>query len=181
MPANEDKFPTFESFAKFMEEKGYRYIDLNPDPKGTRYGAWRYKNYREYETAFIFYLSRPNVWFFKLRETPIPFHPLKGEGRFEAIYFHSSSEYICEVSHVEAEMMSVPCRMLELGGHSLGGLNRTSLTRMMRFDPEVFRKLMTIQESYSSLYRQWQSLTIGNTMQDEINKLYREEKKKSRK
>ncbi len=180
MFANEKTHPTFESFAEFMAERGYQYVDLDPDDLGKRYANWRYKNYREYEITHVSYLSCPNIWFYKKREVPIPYHPKRGKGRFEAIYFHFFPDHICPVSHIEAEIVNVsPCRMIGLGGEPLNGVSRTTLTRLIPFDPKTFKKLMLIQGAYTSLRKQWQSLTEDKTMNDDIHNIYRKAVDKS--
>ena len=173
MFANEDKYPTFESFADYMKGNGYDYIDLNPDDLGKRYANWYYKNRRSYETSFASYASRPNVWFYKPRTVPIPLHPNKGEGRFEAIYFHFFPDHICDISHVETEIINVnPCRMVEINGEPLNGISRTSLTRLLPYNADTFKRLMLIRGAYISLHKQWKDLTEGKTLNEEIHEIY---------
>ena len=138
---NADKW-TQEDFIRVMEYLGFNHKDFTGDGEGTKYKSWYYRNRRLVDVSGIWWGGNGQLIFYTEKETPIPDHPRKGEGKFKAIYLHDSFGY-CDVSVVNAETVNVHARLEYLEGDQLQ-VSRTSPSRLLPYNPALYEKLQRL-------------------------------------
>jgi len=153
---------TVEEWKKFMESEGYQWKDFNPDtidPEGTKWRNWYYNNHRKLIIAYhLWHIQAPGLVFYKPNPNyiPTPDHPLKGHGKFKAIYLHDTYP-MSDVTLVEAEIINVNARIERLDGAPIN-IDRTTPTRLLTRDPEIYESLKTMREYNLNCFQRWTML-----------------------
>jgi len=146
-----------EDFCKLMEEKGYQWKDFKPDPLGTRFRSWYYRTRRDVYISSRWWGGNASLVFFKPRDNPIPDHPRKGSGVFQAIYLHNG-DWIGDVTLVEAEVLKVQASIKYLDGEPIY-ISRTATHKLIPYQPAVYDLLRGLLVQQGSILSAWRHIT----------------------
>ena len=157
----EEKY-TVEEWKRKMESEGYLWKDFNPDtidPEGTKWRNWYYNNRRKMIFALhLWHIQAPGLVFYKPdpNYTPTPDHPLKGHGKFKAIYIHDTYP-MSDVTLVEAEIININAKIEWLDGSPLN-IDRTTPTRLLTYDPTLYESLQTMRSHFLNSVHRWKMM-----------------------
>lgn len=150
---------TVDEWKKIMEEEGYQWKDFEPDPEGKKYANWVKNNRRKVIIEHLaWHIKSPLLVFYKPNPdyVPTPDHPLKGKGKFKAIYLHDAYP-ICEISIVEAEIINVNAKIKWLGGAPLN-ITQTTPSRLLKYDPDICNSLITMRNHELNCIQRWKMI-----------------------
>jgi len=153
---------TVEEWKKVMESEGYLWKDFNPetiDPEFKKMRRWYYNNRGKIiVNNNAWHIDAPGLLFYKINPdyTPTPDHPLKGKGKFKAIYLHDTYP-LTPISLVEAEIININANITYLDGAPLD-ITWTTPTRLLIYDPSLYDSLKSMYNTTQEWIEKWNNI-----------------------
>ena len=154
---------TLAEWKEKMESEGWQWKDFDPDtidPKGTKLRNWLSNNRRKFifPPHHLWHIKAPCLVFYKPNPdyTPTPDHPMKGCGKFKAIYLHDTYP-LSEVSLVEAEIINVNARITWLDGAPIN-IDQTTPTRLLTYEPSLYKTLQNMRRYQLNMIQRWEMM-----------------------
>ena len=153
---------TIEEWKRKMESEGYQWKDFNPETKDPEFKKMRHWYYNNRGKVIVndhaWHIDAPGLIFYKINPnyTPTPDHPLKGKGKFKAIYLHGTYP-LSPVSLVEAEIININANITYLDGAPLD-ITWTTPSRLLTYDPSLYDCLKGMYKTTQEWIEEWNKI-----------------------